>query len=106
MTRREAIDQIEETVQHEKPGKEEMPAPAFGEILGARQRDPPRKRPARQEPIRVGENAEHARGGEFVFSELKPANGRSFELFLREDRKDRRIALIAGVAPVEARMGI
>src|SRR5690349_17709294 len=45
MTGDEAMEQIDETIDHEEPGKEKMPAPTSRKILVARDRCPGRKSP-------------------------------------------------------------
>src|SRR5215471_9986236 len=106
MPRDEAVDEICEPVQDKQPGEKEMPAPALGKRLVARQRQPIRECASRQIAVRIGEDAENARGVDFGAADLHPADGRSFEALFGVNREDRRIAFVAGIAPIETRVRI
>src|SRR4029434_10515036 len=103
---RETVDEVDQPIDDEQPGEEEVPAPPFREILRARQRDPIRKRAPGEKSVDIGEHAENAGGLPHGVADLGPADRRTFELLLGVDLKNRRVALVSRVAPVEARMGV
>src|ERR1700730_6870582 len=109
----EAVDQIDQCIENQQPGEEEVPAPACGEVLISRQGQPKRKRV----PLFVcgTRQAQETRGIERVPQNVRNADLASLLLFspnrrnwLREvgrlHQKERRMNL-ENLPPAEQQHG-
>src|SRR5580704_11423948 len=103
MPARQAPEEIDEAVDHEQPGEEEMPAPAGREILVARHGDPGRKAARRHPPV-LDRGAEHARGVERMAEDAGLSDEASSLLARREG--ECRMREIGLLPDIERRMRV
>lgn len=100
----ETISEIDEAVDDEQPGNEEMPAPARCQILIARQGQPVRKTAHCSLAVDI-RNPENARRIKAQSAQVRHALQRITFLF-RLHRNEGRIVVGAILAPIERRMGV
>src|SRR5579883_2618231 len=105
MPRRDRVDGVDEAVDHEDPGEEEMPAPAHCEPLRSRQSGPARKAPRREIARLVARQSQDARRIDLV-----PENGRHADFVPRpiasRAHLQQRLLEARPIAPIERGMGV
>ena len=102
----EAGDEVDRAVDDEEPGEEEMPAPAGGEILVARQRQPGREAARLRLAVGAGGQAEEAGGveGRRRRSCVSPIGSPSAPM--ARGHAQHRVGEVGRLAEIERRMGV
>ena len=100
------IGEIDEPVEHENPGEEEMPAPPHRQILISRQRRPGRKAALFQLPVVAARRAKEAGRIEWAAEDRRHAGSRIAIVVLARRQRKERMVEIRRRAPGQRRIRI